>query len=165
MHCPGGNATDPIWRLLPSSDGISSWTPLKPQRSNTNPNPLVNQLRRIDFPTPPTSLIIPYRLLVFLESLMSLKNSCSIHARRSKSSLKHSICFCCIFSKFPCSSKVSSRPDCIFEIDQLLQSGFSRMYSNSCCSSSFEPKIIKLVSHVMRCIAITYWIFKSLWQF
>ena len=29
------------------------------------------------------------------------------------------------------SSKVSSRPDCIFEIHQLWQSGFSRVYSNS----------------------------------
>ena len=29
------------------------------------------------------------------------------------------------------SSKVSSRPDCIFEIIQLWQSGFSRVYSNS----------------------------------
>ena len=44
MHCPGGNATDPIWRVLASSDGISSWTPLKPQHSNPNPNPLANQL-------------------------------------------------------------------------------------------------------------------------
>ena len=33
MYCPGGNATDPIWRVLVSSDGISSWTPLKPQHS------------------------------------------------------------------------------------------------------------------------------------
>ena len=39
------------------------------------------------------------------------------------------------------SSKVS---DCIFEIHQLWQSGFSRMYSNCCCSSSFEPEIIKI---------------------
>ena len=31
MHCPGGNATDPIWRVLASSDGTSSWNPLKPQ--------------------------------------------------------------------------------------------------------------------------------------
>ena len=29
------------------------------------------------------------------------------------------------------SSKVSSRPDCIFEIHQLWQLGFSRVYSNS----------------------------------
>ena len=42
------------------------------------------------------------------------------------------------------SSKVSSRPDCIFEIHQLWQSGFSRVYSNSCCSCSFEPEIIKI---------------------
>ena len=46
-------------------------------------------------------LIIPHRLLVFLESLMPHKNWCSIHARCSKSSLKHSIRFCgIIFSKF-----------------------------------------------------------------
>ena len=42
------------------------------------------------------------------------------------------------------SSKVSSRPDCIFEIHQLWQSGFSRVYFNSCCSCSFEPEIIKI---------------------
>ena len=42
------------------------------------------------------------------------------------------------------SSKVSSRPDCIFEIPQLWQSGFSRMYSNCCCSCSFEAEIIKI---------------------
>ena len=42
------------------------------------------------------------------------------------------------------SSKVSSCPDCIFEIHQLWQSGFSRVYSNSCCSCSFEAEIIKI---------------------
>ena len=39
------------------------------------------------------------------------------------------------------SSKVS---DCIFEIDQLWQSGFSKVYSNCCCSCSFQPEIIKI---------------------
>ena len=39
------------------------------------------------------------------------------------------------------SSKVS---DCIFEIHQLWESGFSRMYSNCCRSCSFEPEIIKI---------------------
>ena len=39
------------------------------------------------------------------------------------------------------SSKVS---DCIFEIDQLWQSGFRRVYSNFCCICSFEPEIIKI---------------------
>ena len=42
------------------------------------------------------------------------------------------------------SSKVSSCPDCIFEIHQLWQSGFSRVYSNCCCSCSFESEIIKI---------------------
>ena len=42
------------------------------------------------------------------------------------------------------SSKVSSRPDCIFEIHQLWQLGFSKVYSNSCCSCSFEREIIKI---------------------
>ena len=58
------------------------------------------------------------------------------------------------------SSKVSSRPDCIFEIHQLLQSGFSRVYSNFYCSCSFESEIIKIgqSSHKM------YSILKSLRQ-
>ena len=37
-----------------------------------------------------------------------------------------------------------SRSDCIFEIHQLWQSGFSRVYSNCYCSCSFEPEIIKI---------------------
>ena len=100
VYCPSGNATDPIWSVLASSDRISSWTPLKPQHSNPNPNPLANHLWYIDFLTPPTPLIIPRRLPGFLESLMPFKNWCSIQARWSKSSLKHSIRFCGIFSKF-----------------------------------------------------------------
>ena len=76
---------------------------------------------------------------------MPLKIWCSIHARWSKSSLKHSIRFCGIFSilkhNFIASSKMS---DCIFEIHLLWQFGFSRVYSNSCCSCSFEPEIIKI---------------------
>ena len=39
---------------------------------------------------------------------------------------------------------MSSCPDCIFEIHQLWQSGFSRVYSNCCCNCSFEPEIIKI---------------------
>ena len=42
------------------------------------------------------------------------------------------------------SSKVSSRPDCIFEIHQLWQLGFRRVYSNTCRSCSFEAEIIKI---------------------
>ena len=42
------------------------------------------------------------------------------------------------------SSKAFSRPDCIFEIHQPWQSGFSRVYSNCCCSCWFEPEVIKI---------------------
>ena len=43
------------------------------------------------------------------------------------------------------SSKVSSRPNCIFlTIHLLWQSGFCRVYSNSCCSCSFEVEIIQI---------------------
>ena len=152
VHCPGGNATNPIWRVLASFEGISSWTPIKLQHSNPNlnPYPLANQLWCIDFLTPPTPLITPHRLPVFLESLMLLKNWCSIHARCSKA--VWSIPFVSV-AFFPSlkqnfiayrSSKVSSRPDCIFENHQLWQSVFSRVYSNCCCRCSFESEIIKI---------------------
>ena len=62
VHCPGGNSNDPIWRVLTSSDVISSWTPLKPKHSSPNSNPLANQLWCTDFLTPPTPLIIPHLL-------------------------------------------------------------------------------------------------------
>ena len=150
MHCPAGNATDPIWRVLASCDGISSWTPLKPQHRNPNPNRLANQLWCSYFLTPPTPLIIPHRLLAFVESLMPLKNWCLIHARWSKISLKHSIRFCGIFPSLKQnfivyrSSKMSSHPDSIFEIHHLGQSSFSRVYSNCCYSCSFKAEIIKI---------------------
>ena len=108
---------------------------------------MTNQLWSIDFLTPPTPLIIPHSLHAFFESLIPLKNWCSIHARCSKRCLKHSIRFCGIFPSLNenfiayRSSKVS---DCIFEIPQLWQSGFSRMHSNCCCSYSFEAEIIKI---------------------
>ena len=77
---------------------------------------------------------------------MPLKNWFLIHARWSKSSLKHSIRFCGIFSNlknnfiaYP-SSKVS---DCIFDIHHLWQSDISRVYSNS-CYCSFKPKVMKI---------------------
>ena len=146
MHCPGGNATDPIWKVLPSSLGISSWTPLKSQHSSPNPNHLANQLWGIDFLTPPTPLIIPHKLPALLESLMTLKNWFSIYTRWSKSSLKHSIRFCGIFPSLKqnfIAYHFSNVSDCIFEIHQQWQSGFCRVYSNSWFSGWFEPEIIK----------------------
>ena len=56
VHCPGENATDPIWRVRASSEGISSWTLLKPQD----------------------------RLPVFLESLMPLKTDARFMQDTSK---------------------------------------------------------------------------------
>ena len=51
------------------------------------------------------------------------------------------------------SSKVSSSSDCIFEIHQLWQSGFSSVYSSYCCSCLFERGIIEIgeSSHNMYC--------------
>ena len=144
MYYPGGNATDPIWRVLASSDRISSWTPLKPQHSKPNPNPLANQLWFSDFLTPPTPLIILTDSLPSLNLLCHSKtDSCKMLQRQSEAfhtflwhfftSLKqHFIAYR--------SSKVS---DCIFKIHQLWQSSFSRVYSNCCCSCSFEAEIIK----------------------
>ena len=80
-------------------------------------------------------------------TIMPLKNWCSIHARWSKRSLKHSIRFCGIFPSLKhnfIAYRSSSRPDFIFEIHQLWQSGFSRVYSNCCCSCSSEPEIIEI---------------------
>ena len=143
MYCPCENATDPIWRVLASSQGISSWSPLKPQRSspNTNPNPLANQLWCIDFLTPPTPLIIPHRLPAFLARFVqddwTAVWSILYISVTFFPGLKH------YFIAYH-SSKVSSRPGCIFEIHQLWQSGFSRVYSNCCCSCWFESEIIKI---------------------
>ena len=128
MHCPDGNATDLIWRVLASSDGISSWTSLKPQHSN--PNSLANQLwwnllchsktdARFMPDAPKAVWSIPYVSVAFFQSLK--QNFIAYH-----------------------SSKVSSHPDCIFEIHQLWQSGFRRVYSNSYRSCSFEAEIIKI---------------------
>ena len=141
MHFPRGNGTDPIWKVLASSDGISSWTPLKPQHSNPdpNPNPLANQLWSIDFLTPPTPLIIPSLNLLCHSKTNGRKAVWGIPyvSVAFFPSLKHN------FIAYR-SSKVSSRPDCIYEIHHLWYSGFSRVYSNSCCSCSFEPEIIKI---------------------
>ena len=136
VHCPGENATGQIWRVLASSNGISSWTSLKPQHSKPNPNPLANQLRCIDFlysfhtfhhpsPTP----CLPW---ISYATQKLILDSCKMVAFFP--SLKHNFI---AYRSF----KVS---DYIFEIHQLWQSGFCRVYSNSCWSYSFEAEIIKI---------------------
>ena len=93
---------------------------------------LANQLRCIDFLTPPTPLIIPHRLPAFLKSLIPLKNWYSIHWRCSKSSLKLSIRSCGIFTSLK-QNFIAYR-----------SSKVSRVYSNCCCSCWFESEIIKI---------------------
>ena len=141
VHYAGGNATDPIWRVLASSQGISSKTPLRPQHSNPNPNPnpLTNQLWCIDFLTPPHLSSSLTDFLSFLNLLCHTKTDARFMQDASKA--VWSILYVCVafspslkqdFIVYR-SSKVSRRPDCIFEIHQLRQSGFSRVYSNCCC--------------------------------
>ena len=82
---------------------------------------------------------------------MPLKNWSSFQARWLKSSLKRSIGFCGILSKFKqnfIAYRSSPRWDCILEIHQLWLSGFSRVYSNCCCSCSSEPEIIKKIGQL-----------------
>ena len=145
MHCLGGNATDPIWRVLASSDGISGWTPLKPQHSNPNPNPLANQLWCIDFFTPPNTSHHPSQTLcipwISYATQKLMLDSCKMVQKQSEAF--HT--FLWHFSKFKTIllhiAKVS---DCIFEIHQLWQSGCSRVYSSSCCSCFFKLEITKI---------------------
>ena len=92
----------------------------------------------------------PLQISAFLESVMSLKNWCSIHARCRKAVWSIPYVSVALFPSLKqnlityCSSQVSSRPDCIIEIHQLWQSGYSRVYSKCCCSFSFEPEIINI---------------------
>ena len=151
LHCSAGNATDPIWRILASSLEISSWTPTKPQhRTFTLTLWPINSgvLTFLLLPHIPSSLTDS---LPFLNLLCYSKTDARFMQDAPKAlwsipcvsmaaffaSLKHN------FIAYR-SSKVSSRPDCILEIHQLWQSGFSRVYSNCCCSCSFEPEIIKI---------------------
>ena len=141
VHCPCGNATDPIWRVLASSLEISSWTLWKPQHSH----PILT-LWPINSGVL-TSLLLPHLSSSLTDSLPSLNllYHSKTDARFMQDAPKSiwSIPYVSM-AFFPSlkqnfiayrSSKVS---DCIFEIHQLWQSGFNRGYSNSCCSSSFE---------------------------
>ena len=153
LYCPGGNVSDPIWRVLASSLGISSWT------QNLDIVTLTLTLWPINFGLL-TSLLLPHLSSSLKDSgpILNLLCRSKTDARFMQDSRKAvwSIPYVSV-AFFPSlkqnfiayrSSKVS---DCIFEIHQLWQSGFSRIYSYSCCSCSFEPEIIKTVqsSHKM----------------
>ena len=120
MRCASGN-----------SDGISSWSPLQPQHSNPNPNPLANQLWSIDFLSSPTPLIIPSQT-PYLPWISYATSKTDARFLQDAPKAVWSIPYVSV-KFFPClkqnfiayrSCKVSSRPDCIFEIHLLWQSGF-----------------------------------------
>ena len=147
MYCPGRNTTDPLWRVLASFDGISSWTPLKPQHSNLNPNPnpFANQYwlpySSHTFHHPLETLCPPW--ISYATPKLNLE-SCKMLQKQSKAFHTFLWHFFPTFNQNFIAYRSSSRPDCIFEIHQLWQSGFSRVYSNSYCRCSFEAEIIKI---------------------
>ena len=113
-----------------------------------------------------TSLLLPHLSSPLTDSLPSLNLLCYSKTdawfMQDGRKAVWSIPYVSVASFFPSwkqnsiayrSFKMSSRPDCIFEIHQLWQSCFSRVYSNCCCSCSFEPEIIKIgqSSHKMYC--------------
>ena len=141
----------PLTWVLTSSDGISYWTPLKFQHSNPNRKPFRQSTLVYWLP-----LLLPHLSSSLTDSLPFLNLLC--HSKTDARFMQDcpktlwSIPYVSV-AFFPGlkqnfiayrSSKVSSRPDCIFEIHQRWQSGFSRVYSNSCCSCWFEPEIIKI---------------------
>ena len=137
------------------------------QHRNRNPNPLANQLWWLPYSSHTSHRPSQTPCLPWI--------SCKMVQKQSEVFLTFSLPF------FPSlkqnfiayrSSKVSSLPDCIFEIHQLWQSGFSRVYSNCCCSCWFEPEIIKIgqSSHKMYSYNIlnfqesTTCLYKKVWK-
>ena len=97
-----------------------------------------------------TSLLLPHLSSSLTDSVPSLNFLC--HSKTDARFMQHgrkavwNIPCISVAAFFPSlkqdfiayrSFKVSLRPDCIFDIHHLWQSGFSRVYSNCCCSCSF----------------------------
>ena len=101
-----------------------------------------------------TSLLFPHLSSSLTDCLPSLNLSChsKTDARSMQDGLKavRSIPYVSVASFFLSlkqnfiAYRFSKVSNCIFELHQLRQSGFSRVYSNSCCSLSFESDIIKI---------------------
>ena len=95
-----------------------------------------------------TSLPLAHISSSITDSLPSLNLSC--HSKTDARFMQDEVFHTFLWHFFPSlkqnliAYRSSSRPDCIFAIHQLWQSDFSRVYSNSCCSCSFEPEIIKI---------------------
>ena len=84
--------------------------------------------------------------IVFLTPQKLMPDSCKIVQKQSEAFHTFLWHFSSLKQNFIAyrSSKVSSRPDCIFEIHRLWKSGFSRVYFNCYCSCSYELEIINI---------------------
>ena len=129
--------------------GISCWTPLKPQHSN----PKLTLTLWAKNSGVLTSLLLPHLTSSLTDSLPSLNLLChrKTDARFMQDVPKAvwripyvSVAFFPSLKQNFIAYRSFSRPNYIFEIHLLWQSGFSRVYSNSCCSCWFEPEIIKI---------------------
>ena len=121
---------------------------LKPRHSNPNPNPLANQLWCSDFLTPPTPLIIPHDSVPSLNLLCHSKTDARFMQDAPKTVWSIPYVSVAFFSKFKTillHIVLLKCPD--------VQIAFLKF--TSCDNQAL----------VVRCIAITYWIFKSLRQF
>ena len=144
----GGNATDPIWRVLASSDGISSSTPLKPQHSNPNhnPNPLAKQLWSIDFLLPSQTSHHPSQTPCFpwisYATHKPMLDSCKMVKKQSEAF--HTFLWH-FFSKFKTILLHIVLLKCPhIQIAFLKFTSYDNQASNSFCSCWFEPEIIKI---------------------
>ena len=148
IHIPGGNATDPIWRVLASSQWISSWTSLKPQHSYPNPNAFGQSILVYWLPYsshtshhPAQTPCLPW---ISYATQKLMLDSCKMGRKAVWSIPYVSVAFFPSLKQNFIAYRSSKVSDCIFEIHELWQSGFSRLYSNSYCSRSFEPEILKI---------------------
>ena len=101
-----------------------------------------------------TSLLLPHLLSSLTDSLPFLNLLChpKTHARFMQDAPKAvwSISYVSVAAFFPSlkqnfiAYRSFSRQNCIFEIQQLWQSDFSRAYYNCCCNCWFEPEIIEI---------------------
>ena len=108
---------------------------------------MANQLWCIDFLTPSTPLIIPHRQLPSLNLLCHSKTDARFtqDAPKAVKSIPYiSLAFFPSLKQNFIAYRSSKVSECIFEIHQLWQSGFSRVYSNYCCSCWFELEIIRI---------------------
>ena len=95
-----------------------------------------------------TSLLLQHLSSFITDSQPSLNLLC--HSKSDAQFMQDSRKAVSVTSFFPSlkynfiAYRSSKESDCIFEIHQLWQSSFSRVYSNSCCSCSFKSEIIKI---------------------